>query len=199
MSAEPLRSFLAADLPPHAHAQALQATEQLRKSIPDGVRWVPTENLHLTLKFLGDVDPERIPELIAAASARLQGAASFEVELGGLGVFPNARRARVVWLGVCAGGAELARLARKLDRAAGRIGVERERRPFRTHLTLGRLQQPGPVPLNEVPCPAGRPFLVEEIVLYESRLSSTGARYVPLARLPLGTLDTQQTNFAPDM
>ncbi len=199
MSAEPLRSFLAAELPPHARAQTLQAIEQLRKAIPDGVRWVPPENLHLTLKFLGNVDPERIPELIAAANARLQGAASFEVELGGLGVFPNAQRARVVWLGVCAGGAELARLARKLDRAAGRIGVERERRPFRTHLTLGRLRQPGPVPINEVPCPEGRPFLIEEIVLYESRLSSTGARYVPLARLPLGTLDTQQTNFAPDM
>ena len=199
MSAEPLRSFLAAELPPHARAQTLQAIEQLRKAIPDGVRWVPPENLHLTLKFLGNVDPERIPELIAAASARLQGVASFEVELGGLGVFPNAQRARVVWLGVCAGGAELARLARKLDRAAGRIGVERERRPFRTHLTLGRLRQPGPVPINEVPCPEGRPFLIEEIILYESRLSSTGAQYVPLARLPLGTLDTQQTNVAPDM
>ncbi len=199
MSAEPLRSFLAAELPPHARAQTLQAIEQLRKAIPDGVRWVSPENLHLTLKFLGNVDPERIPELIAAASARLQGVASFEVELGGLGVFPNAQRARVVWLGVCAGGAELARLARKLDRAAGRIGVERERRPFRTHLTLGRLRQPGPVPINEVPCPEGRPFLIEEIILYESRLSSTGAQSVPLARLPLGTLDTQQTHVAPDM
>ena len=199
MSAEPLRSFLAAELPLHARAQAQQAIEQLRKSIPDDVRWVSEERLHLTLKFLGNVDPDRIPELIAAASARLQGVASFEMKLGGLGVFPNARRARVVWLGVCAGGAELARLARKLDRAAGRIGVERERRPFRTHLTLGRLRQPGPVPINEVPCPEGRPFLIEEIILYESRLSSTGAQYVPLARLPLGTLDTQQTNFVPDM
>ncbi len=198
MSADPLRSFLAVDLAPHARAQAAQVMEELRPGAPEGVRWVPEENLHLTLKFLGDVDPDRIPKLIAAASAKLERVGGFELMLGGLGAFPNARRARVVWLGVQAGGPELARLARKLDAAAARIGVERERRPFRTHLTLGRLRQPAPLSLTGVPCPDAKPFFVEEVVLYESRLSPIGARYVPLARLPLQRADAQPPNFAPD-
>ncbi|MCZ6568748.1 MAG: hypothetical protein O7B23_01130, partial [Deltaproteobacteria bacterium] len=99
---------------------------------------------------------------------------------------------------VQAGGPELARLARKLDAAAARIGVERERRPFRTHLTLGRLRQPAPLALSAVPCPDAKPFFVEEVVLYESRLSPTGACYVPLARLPLQRAEAQPPNFAPD-
>ena len=198
MSADPLRSFLAVDLAPHARAQAAQVMAQLRQGAPEGVRWVPEENLHLTLKFLGDVEPDRIPKLIAASTAKLERVGGFEVMLGGLGVFPNARRARVVWLGVQAGGPELARLARKLDAAAARIGVERERRPFRTHLTLGRLRQPAPLALSAVPCPDAKPFFVEEVVLYESRLSPTGARYVPLARFPLRRAEAQPPNFAPD-
>ena len=199
MSGDALRSFLAADLSPQALAQAVQVIECLRREVPRGVRWVPEENLHLTLKFLGGVEPDFISRLVTAASAKLEGLAPFEVVLGGLGAFPNARRARVIWLGVCAGGAQLARLARKLDAAAARIGVERERRPYRTHLTLGRLRQPAPVALSGVPCPDGLPFSVEEVVLYESRLSSTGAQYIPLARLPLRTADARETNLAPEM
>ena len=114
MSADPLRSFLAVDLAPHARAQAAQVMAQLCQGAPDGVRWVPEENLHLTLKFLGDVEPDRIPKLIAVSTAKLERVVGFEVMLGGLGAFPNARSARVVWLGVQAGGPELARLARKL-------------------------------------------------------------------------------------
>ncbi len=199
MKSDSLRSFLAVDLAPHARAQAAQLMLKLREQAPQGVRWVPEENLHLTLKFLGNIDPERIPRLVTGVSAKLQRVTGFELVLGGLGAFPNARRARVVWLGVRAGGAELARLARKLEAAAVRIGVERERRPFRTHLTLGRLREPGPLPLAAVPCPDGRPFFVEEVVLYESRLSPTGSCYVPLARLPLQTAEAQQTNIAPEI
>ena len=199
MSGGALRSFLAADLSPQARAQAVRVIEQLRKGVPRGVRWVPEENLHLTLKFLGGVEPERISRLIAEASSKLEGLAPFDVVLGGLGAFPNARRARVVWLGVRAGGAQLAQLARKLDTAAARIGVERERRPYRTHLTLGRLRQPAPVALSGIPCPDGLPFSVEEVVLYESRLSSAGAQYIPLARLRLRTADARETNLAPEM
>jgi len=199
VSGDSLRSFLAVELAPHARAQAMEVMGRLRESSPREVRWVPEENLHLTLKFLGNVESDRVPKLIAALSAKLERVSGFEVRLGGLGAFPNVHRARVVWLGVQAGAGELARLSRKLDAAASKIGVERERRPFRTHLTLGRLRQPVPLPLAPVPCADGRPFLIEEVVLYESRLSPTGARYVPLARLPLHRAEAQPTNLVPEM
>ena len=75
MSGDVLRSFLAADLSPQARTQAVQVTERLRREVPRGVRWVPEENLHLTLKFLGGVEPDRISRLVSEASAKLEGLA----------------------------------------------------------------------------------------------------------------------------
>ena len=122
------------------------------------------------------------------------------MELTGFGALPDARAARVLWLGVGKGGRELARVARKLDAAAASIGVERERRPFQAHLTLGRLRRPQRVRLERLEAPGGIAFSVEEVILYESRLSSDGARYVPLARLPLVEVeDAEAREFAPEI
>ena len=205
MSGETLRAFLAVDLPPSLREDALRRVSPLHEQLGPGVRWVPEQNLHLTLKFLGEVDPDRIPRLLQGVAAKLAREESFRAGLGGLGAFPSPSRARVIWLDVIAGASRLARLARKLDAAAAKIGVPRERRPYRAHLTVGRLSAPAAVPI--LPAMAAmavaeteeeRIFSVEEVVLYESRLSSTGAQYVPLAHLPLGAVDDLQSELTPD-
>ena len=200
MSGETLRAFFALDLPSTARERAARAAVELRRAIPEGVRWVPAENLHLTLKFLGDVGERQVPRLVERAAAKLQPVPPFEVVLSGFGALPNARTARVVWLGVRKGGREMARIARKLDAAGASIGVERERRPFRAHLTLGRLRSPARAALERAVTPEEISFRVQEVVLYESRLSSDGARYSPLARLPLIEVeDAEAREFAPEI
>ena len=198
MTSTTLRAFLALELPPEVRAEAFRAAEELRRELANAVRWVPEENLHLTLKFLGDVDSQRVPRLVSSAAAKLARVERFEGALGGLGAFPNARAARVLWLGLTRGSAQLARLARKLDSVATRAGAERDRRPFQAHLTIGRLQEPARVAIERIPGPGSLPFPVEEVVLYESRLSAAGPTYVPLARLPLGQSEAHLNEYAPE-
>ena len=194
---EPVRAFFAIDLPEGVRKEVAELSERLRRELPRGVRFPSEESWHLTLKFMGDLPRALLPKLLARASARLQLEAPFEVGLAGLGAFPNARAARVIWIGVGEGGARLAKLARKLDAAARGVGAPRERRPFHAHLTIGRLREPQQVRLERLPAPSSSGFSVEEVVLYESRLSSSGATYSPLARLPLGA-DGDVIEFAPE-
>jgi 2'-5' RNA ligase len=194
-----LRAFLAVQLSDAARECAARAVETLRALLPAGVRWVPPESQHLTLKFLGEIGEERVDALLARARAKLATVAPFEVALAGFGAFPNAREARVLWLGVAQGSAALAKLARKLDGAARVAGAERERRPFEAHLTLGRLREPARVEIERLAAPTAPPWTVSEVVLYESRLAPDGAHHVPLAHLALGAgLDPSENEFAPE-
>jgi 2'-5' RNA ligase len=183
---EPIRAFLAIELSDEARRVLAAAASELGSVAPRDARFVPIENLHLTLKFLGHLPEEAFPRLLHGLVPRLVKAEPFEVELCGFGAFPSARSARVLWVGVTDGARSLARLARRLDAAAARVGVERERRPFRAHLTVARLRQPAAVPIERVEAPAPVRFPAEEVVLFQSHLSNSGARYSPMARLPLG-------------
>jgi 2'-5' RNA ligase len=196
---EPVRAFFALELSPETRDAVASAVASLRAELPEGVRWLAPENAHLTLKFLGDVPRDALPKLLARAASRLARESPLQVTLGGLGAFPNARAARVIWLGVSEGAAALARLARKLDAAGRGVGAPRDRRPFQAHLTLGRLSVPRHVPLERLVAPTPSSFRVEEVVLYESRLSSSGAVHSPLARLPLGLDESSATEFAPEL
>jgi 2'-5' RNA ligase len=195
---DPIRAFFAVELPPQVRAELAASLEALRPELPQAVRWIPDENLHLTLKFLGELPAERLPKLVGSVAGKLTSVEPFDAALGGLGAFPDARKARIVWVGVREGQPLLARIARKLDASAGRVGVERERRPFHAHLTIGRLRSPARVPVERLAGPDLIPFLVEEVVLYESRLSPTGATYIPLTRLPLGRPEDPITELAPE-
>jgi 2'-5' RNA ligase len=192
-----LRTFLAADLPRTARESLARAIEKLREVEGPDVRWADPATLHLTLKFCGDVPAERVDELIERCGARVCGLAPFDVALAGLGAFPHAREARVLWVGVTEGAGELARVARKLDAACARLGIERERRPFQAHLTLGRLRVPRRIALERLAGPDPIAFRVEDVVCFESRLSPRGAQHIPLARLPLG--QPGEIDLAPDI
>jgi 2'-5' RNA ligase len=196
---EAVRAFVAGELPVAAPQALAEAEDALRAAIPDGVRWVDPSALHLTLKFCGDVPEARIPELARRCASRSTRVDPFEIRIAGLGAFPSAREARVIWAGIVDGARELGRLARGLDLAAARVGVERDRRPYRPHLTLGRLREPRPIPIERLTPPKEIAFRAQEIVLFSSRLSPRGAQHSPLARLPLGAPDeAMELDFAPD-
>lgn len=108
----------------------------------DGVKWVEPKNLHLTLKFLGEIEPglaSRLANSLAGPAAEMP---AFRIRLGGTGVFPDARRPRIVWVGLKEGFDELFALAQKVEAAAQELGFAAETRPFKAHLTMGRVRRP---------------------------------------------------------
>ncbi len=136
-----LRAFIAVEIPLSIQKAILSQTEALRQTLgPALVRWVACENLHLTLKFLGDVSPANVELLSQMLTAEAAACAPFAMRIGGFGSYPNPRRARVIWIGIHAPAA-LESLQRGIDLASARLGYASEERPFSPHLTIGRVRQ----------------------------------------------------------
>lgn len=134
-----IRAFIALDLSAQVLNGLDQACRMLKQQLPDSpVRWVVTKNIHLTLKFLGDVSEINLTALFEMLNREGERHAPFEVRVGGLGAFPNLHRPRVVWIGVAAP-PELAIVQRCIDQESGRLGYQSEERGFSPHLTLGRV------------------------------------------------------------
>ena len=189
MSGQSVRGFVAVLLPDDVRARLAAAAAELRARAP-GLAWVRAENLHVTLRFLGEVEPvtlERVREAMAVAAASVP---PFTVAFGGLGGFPPRRAPRVVWAGATGDLGKLAGLAAAIERAAEQIGVPRELRPFVAHVTLGRIRSLGNLkrfqalldPQRQVPLGEDR---VERFVLYRSTLTSDGPVYEERAAFPL--------------
>jgi len=193
------RIFVAVRLPATAAAAVEQTQEGLRQRAHD-VKWVETENLHLTLRFFGEIDEDDLRSSIEVVQTVTRSVTPFTIELAGVGCFPPAGRPRVIWVGMRSGGERLVQLAGQLDVAFGEAGLGRERRPFRPHLTIGRLRGPdrrrgqrrrkqrfGPAPpLQAVPeiqaaLTAARcgplPVTVAEVAVVESILRPAGPVY----------------------
>ena len=132
-----MRLFIALNLDENLRRAIAEAQERLRASGADA-KWVVPESIHITLKFLGWVDDARVPEVMEALAAALDGAAGFRLSLEGIGSFPTPTAPRVVWVGVKDGGEHLAALAERTDAAMGPLGFEREARAFSPHVTIGR-------------------------------------------------------------
>lgn len=155
-----------------------------------GISWVGTDNFHVTLKFLGDIEERRAEEIGSALAESVAEIEAFDVALRGLGAFPTPARPRVIWAGVGSGEARLAVLAAAVDQSLIRLGFPREARAFSAHITLGRVREPRRDPaLAEALARALDLELgatrVERVVLMRSELSPRGARYSELAALPL--------------
>src|SRR4030081_2045765 len=129
-----MRIFIALDIPAEIRARLREYMERARLLAPE-VRWARVEGLHVTLKFVGHVD-DGVVEQIKSALASIK-AAPFDVKFAGIGFFPNPKAARVFWSGVD-GGDHLPRLASMIDAALGKIGLQREAKPYRPHLPLAR-------------------------------------------------------------
>ena len=136
-----LRSFIAMEIPAEIQNAIAHSTAPLKNTLPKPlIRWVAPQNVHLTLKFLGDVSPANLERLAEAIKTEAASHGMFSISVGGLGAFPTQRRARVIWIGLDAPPA-LAALQRGVDAAAAQLGYPKEERPFSPHLTIGRVAQ----------------------------------------------------------
>jgi len=190
---EQLRCFVAIELEEEIH-QAIRRTQALLKSDPAGRhgRWVRSEGIHLTLKFLGDIPADQIDAIAQAIRAAAAHFVPFRVSYGGLGCFPNTRFPRVIWIGIEDPDGTLLRLQREVDNNLSALGYPPERRAFHPHLTLARTRRVSKgeqaalgklVERTQV----GRlgDMLVREISLMRSELRPSGAVYTQLAAAPL--------------
>lgn len=184
-----LRCFIALELPDRLKEAVGSMLGELKKSDAD-VRWVPPENLHLTLKFLGNVPEETVPAILRQVESAAARRRSFKAVLNGVGVFPGRKRPRVVWIGLD-GADELVALQGDVDRNLSSLGFEPEGRAFSPHLTIGRARsQRGMMALmTRLDSLAGTlfgEFMVESISIMRSKLSPAGAQYTRLHGVPLG-------------
>jgi 2'-5' RNA ligase len=179
----PVRAFIAVFPPLEVRKETLAAAR--RSSLDDRVRWIRPENVHLTLKFLGDVREEALDSICAAVGKVCTGYAPFDVGLMGLGAFPSARRARILWAGTGMGSDQLSSLAANVDAALVPLGFEREKRPYTPHMTLGRVR--GRSTSLDLPSDAEGPeFRVERVDLMKSTLTQEGPIYENLKAFVLG-------------
>jgi len=137
---EQIRAFIAIELPEALKAEIARLQEQLKAKSRTPARWVNPENIHLTLKFLGDIDSDTVDDILLAMGEAARGISSFHFSVKGLGVFPNPQRPRIIWVGLTGSLDKLTNLQQNIDNALDRLGLPREKRPFSPHLTIARIQ-----------------------------------------------------------
>lgn len=184
-----LRLFIALSLPPQVETELDRLLGLVRPKSRE-VKWVPAKNIHLTVKFLGDTDEKLVEKICRSLDEVASSYRPFETVLDSVGGFPNLNRPRVIWVGGSEPLEDAASLARDIDLRMGKLGFEKEKRPFKAHLTLGRVR-PGkrvdelaeylqsyrltPIPLK-----------LDRLVLFRSTLTPGGARYERLHEATLG-------------
>ena len=184
-----MRCFVAVELPDHV-LRPLQALLAAAPRGPD-VRWCTPDQLHVTLKFLGEVEDDRLPRVQQTVADAAQQVAPFVLRLNALGAFPSPRSPRVLWCGMDDPAGGCARWVSIADPLFESLGFEREQRAFTPHVTLARSRSPrgarllrGALERLKPPEPIEMP--VTHMTLFESRLSPHGAQYTPVHRAPLG-------------
>jgi RNA 2',3'-cyclic 3'-phosphodiesterase len=182
--AKPLRLFVAFDVPPSVRDVAGASVAPWRARFPRA-KWVPEQNQHVTLKFLGSTWPRLVPWVHETIAAVAGTHASVPTRVLGLGAFPNARRARVLWVGLEDADGRLARIAAALDEAFSREFAP-EKRAFTPHLTVARFDPPVELEgLQDVEL-VSEPFQIDRIVLFRSHLRRPAPVYEELGAFELG-------------
>ena len=182
---ETLRTFIAIEIPPETKEALSQVQAHWRKVAPLTIRWVDTQGLHLTLKFLGDIDRDQVATIPAAMERAANGVAAFTLGLGEAGAFPSPQRPRVVWVGVTGQIEPLRVLVQRLEAELLTLRFPKEERALSPHLTLGRIRNPqGALPMVREPIPPVN-WQVDHIDLMQTTLSSSGATYTRLSKVAL--------------
>jgi 2'-5' RNA ligase len=178
-----VRAFFGLPVPEPQREEVGRFIDACARIAPD-FRWTPTENLHLTIRFVGRVTLELVDAVAGSLTERLP--AAFELGLGTVGTFGRGSAVRVVWLGLVAGAEGVTALAAQVDDECVRAGLAREERPFHGHLTLARARDRNGAKLPELaPAPEIKPWPAGELILYSSRLARSGATYEVIRTLPL--------------
>ena len=184
-----MRTFIAIEIPDDIKQQMAEVQASLRKAAVDA-SWPRPEGIHLTLKFLGEVPEALVPEIADSLQIGIPGMDRFRLEIAGTGAFPNARNARVVWIGLSGDLEKLNAVQAAVEESMVRIGLAPEDRAFKPHLTLARIKYirsresllSALEQVKDIKLPG---FDVRAVSLMKSELKSSGAEYTELARVEL--------------
>ena len=189
-----LRAFIAIEIPQEIKKAIAAETACLQTDNGRAVRWVTPENIHLTLKFLGEISPHNVELLSQSMQAECSQQPQFEITVTGMGCFPNAHRPRVIWIGLNAP-QELNKLQHKIEATTARLGYAAEEKAFSPHLTLGRVREQASVDelkrlhavLDTMSVGALGTFTAQAVYLFKSDLQPTGPIYSHLFSARLGS------------
>jgi len=181
---ETIRTFIAIQMPAEIRRKLAGIGEELKKSGADA-KWVPEENFHITLKFLGNVTAERVTAVSEVVRSVVERTEAFDLVLSGVGAFPRLSRPSVVWVGISDGSDRIASLAEKIDIELGRLGFECENRPFSGHVTVARIRTPKNLErlkgmIENLQGQHIGAFGVESIAIMKSELRRTGPIYTAI-------------------
>jgi|WetSurMetagenome_2_1015567.scaffolds.fasta_scaffold39050_4 RNA 2',3'-cyclic 3'-phosphodiesterase len=191
-----MRTFIAIPLPDEIHQKLAELIRNVREQNNHFVRWVNAENIHLTLKFLGEVDSEKIPAITQSILETAQQSDPFDLQVKQTGAFPNLKRPRIFWVGVSQL-EKLKTLQELLEIKMAKLGFEIEKRPFSPHLTLGRVNERASheelestvKKISSLETVDLGIVHVDTIKLFKSELSSKGSLYTPLFTAKLSKLE----------
>jgi len=185
-----MRTFIAIEISEEIRDSLAQIQSHLKYAGAD-VKWVVPGNIHLTLKFLGEITEERCAKVKSALDSIAATAKPFELSIKDIGAFPKLEYPRVIWVGLDKGAKESVDLAAKVDDALSTLGFQKETRPFAAHLTIGRVRSSKNKEAlkekvtNHKPQVTG-PHLVTSVTLFQSTLTPRGSIYARLHEARLG-------------
>jgi 2'-5' RNA ligase len=185
-----IRTFIAVEIPENI-TSGIRELQQGLKDYGIDIRWIRPENIHLTLKFLGDVEAADIDKISGAISKTVDGVASIPLKAKGVGVFPGIKSPRVLWVGLTGQLELLINLQKTLDEKLKGIGFPTEKRPFKGHLTIGRIKAKMDTKklggaLITFRNFESETFIADKIILFKSELKPQGAVYTNLVSESLG-------------
>ncbi len=193
---ERTRCFIAVPFDDPTQGHLARIADPIKTSSAD-VRWVRRENLHLTMRFLGELPSKKLRRVTETMPGWVSGLPSFPIRFGDLGAFPSPKRPRVLWIRVLEETGRLDETFRALEKGLGRLGFRKDPKAFLPHVTIGRVRRPGGLAdlierlvssPNRIP-----PAVAEEVVLYKSTLTSGGSIYEPIVRAPFGGPSNEAT------
>jgi 2'-5' RNA ligase len=190
---ELIRSFIAIELPDELKLALAQLQTQLKTGKHPSVKWVDPGSIHLTLKFLGNISPDKISQITEAMTVAAQEVSPFHLELKGLGAFPNLRRVQVIWVGVEGEVAQLSQLQQRIESNLVPLGFTPQTRAFTPHLTLARLREGASLAeqqslgqlIASTKFEGAYGFTVDSVNLMRSQLTREGAVYTRLSSVKL--------------
>lgn len=183
-----MRTFIAADFPAEIIDKVERVTAYFKEQLPDdALKWVSTDKMHLTIKFIGEIPKNKITQVKEIMTHTLKDQASFNIGVQNLGTYPNIKNPRVIWLGIIQG-APLVKIHNSLDLALESIDVKKDFRQYSPHITLARVRRDADRDivkeishtLSQFKVDLLGTITIDEITLYKSKLSSEGPEYTPL-------------------
>lgn len=181
------RIFAAIDIPEIERRKIERLIERLKSEFPnERIKWEKPEKIHLTLKFLGEIDDEQLKDFVEAVGETVKKVSPFKLQIAKTGVFPAPNKARVLWLGIMDAQGSLRRMNKILETECERRGFAGEKRNFKAHLTIARCKErPNDLLIEQylnADFPPSPPFEIAEIVIYQSELRPTGSIYSVFSR-----------------